>query len=327
MFNNTFVHRVTAEHKHLGHVYETCLKATRKLFVLRSVKFLNRRTLDMLYKIQIRSCIDYMLPVYYHTLKQTEMARLDRVQYRAGLLASSALFYTSKDKLNVELGWESLSDRADFLGLTIFHKIHLQETRPLVFKCMSTLNEFSSRSKGKYKLFPNLGANFTKSFFPYFTKRWNNLGTTLQSKLDLNEFKLELKLEIKPKKHKHFQKGSKIGNANLTRLRVGRSFLQSHSFSIGMSDSPSCLCHFPDETPSHYLLSCWLYNEERQTLFGSVSQLVPGFNSLPKRKQLEILLFGHKFDDPEMYSTNVKLQLSVQKFIFDTKRFDLPPSS
>ena len=170
VFNNTFVQRV-AEHKHLGlwlspslswskHVYETCLKATRKLFVLRSVKFLNRRTLDMLYKIQIRSCIDYMLPVYYHTLKQTEMARLDRVQYRAGLLASSALFFTSKDKLNVELGWESISERADFLGLTLFHKIHLKETRPLVFKCMSTLNLFSSRSKGNYKMFPNLGKYF-----------------------------------------------------------------------------------------------------------------------------------------------------------------------
>ena len=191
---------------------------------------------------------------------------------------------------------------------------------------MSTLNEFSSRSKGKYKLFPNLGSNFTKSFFPYFTKRWNNLDFSLQSKLDLNEFKLELKTVLKPKKHKHFQKGSKIGNANLTRLRVGRSFLHSHSFSIGMSESPACLCHFPDESPSHYLISCWLYNEERQTLFGSVSQLVPGFKSLPKRKQLEILLFGHKIDDPEMYSTNVKLQLSVQTFIFNTKRFDLPPS-
>ena len=85
----------------------------------------------MLYKIQIRSCIDYMLPVYYHTLKQTDKARLDNVQYRAGLLASSALYYTSKDKLNIELGWEKLSDRADFLGLTIFHKIHIGQSRPL----------------------------------------------------------------------------------------------------------------------------------------------------------------------------------------------------
>ena len=101
VFNNTYVERV-AEHKHLGlwltlslcwskHVHETCLKATRKLAVLRSVKCLKIETLDVLYKIQIRSCIDYMLPVYYQTLKQTDKARLDKVQYRAGLLVSAAL--------------------------------------------------------------------------------------------------------------------------------------------------------------------------------------------------------------------------------------------
>ena len=334
VFNNTFVKRV-AEHKHLGlwlspslswskHVHETCLKASRKLYVLRSVKFLNRRTLDMLYKIQIRSCIDYMLPVYYHTLKTTEKARLDQVQYRAGLLASSTLYFTSKDKLNIELGWETLSDRADFLGLTLFQKIHLKQTRPLIFNCMSTLNEFHSRSKGNYKLFPNFGSNFSNSYFPYFTKRWNSLSNHIKSKFDLIDFKEELKTLIKPKKYRHFNKGSKIGNANLTRLRVGRSFLNSHSFSIGHSESPLCLCHFPDENPSHFLLSCWLYNEERQTLLWSVNQLVPVFNSSPKRKQLEILLFGHDIDNPDMFSTNIKLQLLVQKFILDTKRFDHP---
>ena len=94
-----------------------------------------------------------MLPVYYQTLKQTDKARLDKVQYRAGLLVSAALYYTSRDKLNVELGWESLSDRADFLGLSIFHKIHLGEIRPLIKKCMPTLQINNSRSKFDYKPF------------------------------------------------------------------------------------------------------------------------------------------------------------------------------
>ena len=114
LFNGNIVKRVV-EHRHLGlwlslsldwakHIHETCLKANRKLSVLRSVKYLKRQTLDVLYKIQIRSCIDYMLPVYYHTLRQNEKSRLDQVQCRAGLLASSALYYTSRDKLNNELG-------------------------------------------------------------------------------------------------------------------------------------------------------------------------------------------------------------------------------
>ena len=46
---------------------------------LRSVKYLNRETLDILYKLTVRSVIDYALPVIYKTLKQTELARLENL--------------------------------------------------------------------------------------------------------------------------------------------------------------------------------------------------------------------------------------------------------
>ena len=63
------------EQRHLGlylsstldwtkQISEVCLKANRKLAVLRSVKLLSRQTLDMLYKLTVRSLIDYALPVY-----------------------------------------------------------------------------------------------------------------------------------------------------------------------------------------------------------------------------------------------------------------------
>ena len=59
IFNETFVDRVH-QHKHLGiwldcsldwgkQVREVCLRANGKIAVLRSVKFLNRKTLDLLY--------------------------------------------------------------------------------------------------------------------------------------------------------------------------------------------------------------------------------------------------------------------------------------
>ena len=47
-----------------------CLKANRKLSVLRRVKNLHRGTLDLLYKTTVRSVIDYGLIVYYHSLTQ-----------------------------------------------------------------------------------------------------------------------------------------------------------------------------------------------------------------------------------------------------------------
>ena len=93
--------------------------------VLRSVKFLKRNTLDLLYKLTVRSVIDYGLVIYFHTLKQTQKAKLYQVQYRAAKLCTGALKFTSQAKLEKELAWESISERADFLGLCIFHKIHL----------------------------------------------------------------------------------------------------------------------------------------------------------------------------------------------------------
>ena len=62
------------EHKHLGiwltptlcwsrHIQHICMKANSKLAVLRSVKYLSRTVLDILYKLQIRSVIDYGLTI------------------------------------------------------------------------------------------------------------------------------------------------------------------------------------------------------------------------------------------------------------------------
>ena len=56
--------------------HNVCLRANRKLAVLRSVKMLKRHTLDLLYKLTDSCCIDYALPVYYHSLKVTEKAKL-----------------------------------------------------------------------------------------------------------------------------------------------------------------------------------------------------------------------------------------------------------
>ena len=75
IFNENYIERVNT-HKHLGlylsstldwskQLDEVCLRANRKLSVLRSVNILSRQTLDLLYKITIRSVIDYSLPVYF----------------------------------------------------------------------------------------------------------------------------------------------------------------------------------------------------------------------------------------------------------------------
>ena len=93
-FNENFINRVNT-HRHLGvyltsnldwstQINDICLKANRKLAVLRNVKFLKRNTLDLLYKITVRSVIDYALPSYANNLKLTDLPRLDRLQELQG---------------------------------------------------------------------------------------------------------------------------------------------------------------------------------------------------------------------------------------------------
>ena len=243
-FNNVFIERVN-KHKHLGvyltpdlswstQVHEICLKAIRKLSVLRSVKYLKRKTLDLLYKVTVRSLIDYALPVYGNNLKLTDINRLEQLQYRAAKLVTGALPYTSREKLNKELGWESIQKRIEYLGLSIFHKIHVGETRPLLRKCLTPVDwdrYYNLRRKGGYLPYPKYGNKFSNSFFPYITKIWNSLPSRIQS-LNLKDFKTELKNYLKPHNIRHFRVGNKELNSIFSRFRTGRTGLNADRYSI-----------------------------------------------------------------------------------------------
>ena len=330
---DVYIDRVNT-HKHLGliltsnldwspQIHEVCLKANRKLSVLRSVKLLNRKTLDVLYKLTVRSVIDYALPVYYNSLKISDLARLENLQYKAGKLVTGALHFSSKNNLNKELGWENFVERGNMLSLSFFHKIHLHETRPLIRACMPKLdfeNTCNTRSNGGYIPFKYKGATFEKSFFPNTLKLWNLLPKTVQHK-DLEEFKLSIKQRFKPPKYKHFHKGSKLGNTLLTRIRVGRSYLNQHKFTIGFSDSPECMCHYQTESPEHYFLDCFLYIQERQRMFSLIEHYVPNFQRLNKKQKIHLILNGVDPENIEFNSTNATLTYTVQQYILSTKRF------
>ena len=178
-----------------------CLKANRKLLVLRRVKNLHRGTLDLLYKTTVRSVIDYGLIVYYHSLTQQDKNKIDKIQYNAAKLVSSTLHLTSRVKLEQEMGWSSIKCRADFLALTLFHKIHCNKVRPLIKSCMPA---FSQRACDQskvitYSQFRFKGVCFSNSFFPYITRKWNMLPFKLKTKT-IDDFKLDLKIKLSPKK-------------------------------------------------------------------------------------------------------------------------------
>ena len=139
----------------------------------------------------------------------------------------------------------------------------------------------------------------------------------------MTDFKIYTKLEIKPPKYKHFSRGNKTSNTLLTRIRVGRSMLNQHRYSIGFAESPECICHHREESPQHYFLDCFLYLQERQTLFDLIEHYVPKFTRLNKREKLDILIMGLNIDDSEYLHVNTILTKAVQTFITNTKRFEI----
>ena len=139
--------------------------------------------MDLLYRLAIRSVIDYALPVYYKTLKQTELSHLEKLQYAAAKVESGALHFTIY--INIKLGLETIIERENLLWWNRFQKIHLQETRPLITNCMPKLdidNHYRIRSKGGYIRFPNCGEHFKLSFFSLTLKMWNSPPYKIQLK-------------------------------------------------------------------------------------------------------------------------------------------------
>ena len=177
-----------------------------------------------------------------------------------------------------------------------------------------------TRSKGGYIPFKKVNSKFDKSFFPHTTVLWNNLPKSVKCK-DLTDFKLYIKTEFKPPRFRHFSRGNKHANSLLTKLRVGRSDLNLHKFTIGIIDSPLCDCHFREESTSHYFLDCFLYTHERQILFGLIEHFIPKFKTFTKAKKLEIILRGFEIHNDDFIQLNSTLTIAVQNFILNSKRF------
>ena len=124
-----------------------------------------------------------------------------------------------------------------------------------------------------------------------FSLFWSQLSTVLRNTTDMTIFKSELKTSFKPKKQKHYNYGDKLSNSLLCRLRVGRSYLKSHGFSVNLLTTDKCLCGAVDDN-KHFLLFCFLFQHERSEMLSKIKCFVPNFSSLYIAKQCEILLYG-----------------------------------
>ena len=137
-----------SSHKHLGltlasnlswnlHIDNIHNAAAKRLGILRHVTGkVPRKTLEHLYKVLVRPCLEYSCTVWGNCNK-TQSHILESLQNEAARLCTAAMAHTSIEKLQNELGWPSLSLRRQYLSCVMFHSIiqgncpqYLQELAP-----------------------------------------------------------------------------------------------------------------------------------------------------------------------------------------------------
>ena len=340
IFDDEILDRV-GSHKHLGvtlepdltwnvHLQKVIQHANLKLSIIQRVKDLSRKTLDILFKLQIRSIIDYCLPVFGPSLSKKQIAKLNKIQYRAARIAAQVPKCASASKLYCDLGWETIEDRIKFLSLTLFQKIHTGATRPLTRSCLPprSVSATDTRSGKTYSKYPFsdkiISATLKDSFFEKTVKQWENLPKETKQTWDINEFKELLSKSLKPAKIKLFNYGSKFHNSIHTQLRIGRSQLNEHLFKIGISQTEGCLCGHPKESTEHLLLDCFMYDKERKELLSYLQNtrgvLCNNFNTYTREALVLTLLNGEDHHNYDRYPYNKLLFRAVQGFLAKTGR-------
>jgi hypothetical protein len=339
ILDDTVIDRV-GRHKHLGvsltptlewdtHLNNVLRLANLKMSTLYKVKELSRTTLATLYKMHVRSCIEYCLQVYGNGLNKTQIAKLERIQYRAARLATGTLTSTSSAKLHEELGWETITTRIKHLSLNHFHKIVTNNTRPLIRELIPPLYPRShlTRTNKIYDKYNVTSKALDNSFFPKTVNQWNELPKNISSIVKHTKFRAALNAHYKPKPCKVFNQGDKYINRLHTQIRLGRTQLNENLFNLGLSETKECLCGSPSESSAHFLLDCFLYDKDREELFKSLDTLLEKRMDMHTRSEkIDILLRGVRPDLPSRLKNNSQIFICIHKFISKTNRlkFDSP---
>ena len=107
----------------------------------------------------------------------------------------------------------------------------------------------------------------------------------------------------------------------LTRLRLGLSHFNEHTFKHGFSDTinPICICGGDIESINHFFLHCPEYFEARQTLFDNIQSIDKMLLSKNEPSLTHLLLYG----DPKCNSNvNAFILNLATEFILSSGRFN-----
>ena len=339
-FNNAAI-AIQDHQNHLGlildqglaydrHLDEKIKKANQGIGLIRRLReFLPRDSLVTIYKIRVRPHLDYGDIVYDRPGNSIFSEKLESVQYGACLAITGCFRGTSREKLYLELGLETLADRRLSRRLVYFYKI-INGFAPAYLSDVLPPQRGEEERRAGRRIRPPFEAPFCRteryrsSFFPFCINEWNNLDEHIRNLPSISTFKQAILKFIRPIANSVFRVSDNNGVILLNRLRVGFSHLREHKFRHNFADTvdPFCNCRNNSvETTLHFLMHCSDYSNDRNVMFDSLLRLDITLLPFNPETLCRILLYG----DPNFsFAQNHDILTITIKFICDSGRFGGP---
>ena len=177
------------------------------------------------------------------------------------------------------------------------------------FDWVSERNPYPTRRENDISLPPDFREQHRNSFMNLSIRDWNCLPDSLRSIELRSAFKRKLRPKPNPDPYYQHELNRKAA-IDLTRLRCDNANLNHNLFGRNLSETAACSCGDSDETVTHFLIECPLYQRARRD----------AVNLLPAGSwNTRDLLHGSKV----RYNaeTNKLISMTVQAFIQSTGRF------
>ena len=164
--------------EHLNNVLSKVNKTIRLL--RKRQAFLLRQSLVTVYKGFIRTNLDYEDIIYSQTYDESFLQKMESIQYNAALAIAGAIRGTSKEKLYLEIGLESLCKTQWYRKLCYFFKTFKGQSPKYLFRILPSI---------KIPLFICKHNFFTDSYFPSTVVELNNLDLKIRNSKTFSAFK------------------------------------------------------------------------------------------------------------------------------------------
>ena len=223
---------------------------------------------------------------------------MESIQYNGDFAITGTIRGTSSEKLYQELGLESLQQRRWYRKLCTFFKI-IKERYPDYLFNIIPKNNPNHKTRNSYNIPQfNIKHNFFKnSFFPFAIAEWNKLDSDIRNLNSLRLFKSRILKFIRPNPKSIFNCHNPKAIKYLSRIRLSLSHLREHKFKHSFQDTliPICACgsDIVDQTPCHYLISCPIFDAERNTLLNNIRQIAPSILNLNHSQITHVFLYGN----------------------------------